>query len=216
MRCFLFMCRFGGFSSLFSNKAPVPTFGGSLGPFLGKQHHFVQPRSVLKLFVCVCLPSGLKHDVVFLVRPKHYCERHFLPVANAILSFFYPTTYSKNRTLEEFTGTISNVKHTVVPLPRMPVSIGWKSDCPVRNVLTIFAGREGLRSHHYGVKARILVVRFGCWVRSLSPDASWSIHDICESFKGKYIPAPSKGCHLTLRDGELTAFSGRYVEDPGR
>ena len=174
LRCFLFKRRFVGFSSLFSNKAPVPTFGGSLGPFLGKQHHFVQPRSVLKLFVCVCLPSGLKHDVAFLVRPKHYCERHFLPDLTSSQCYFVLfSTQQHIPRIEHWRSLLEQCPMSsillVVPLPRMPVFIGWKSECPARNVLTVFlAGREGLWSHHYGVKARILVVRFGCWVRSLS------------------------------------------------
>lgn len=165
LRCFLFKRRFVGFSSLFSNKAPVPTFGGSLGPFLGKQHHFVQPRSVLKLFVCVCLPSGLKHDVAFLVRPKHYCERHFLPVTNAISSFFLPNNIFQ----ESNTGGVywNNVQCQayywlyLYPGCQYPL-VGSQNVQQDMSSPFFFAGREGLWSHHYGVKARILVVRFGC------------------------------------------------------
>ena len=64
------------------------------------------------------------------------------------------------------------------------------------------------------------------WVLSQKffPDTSWYskctyLHDICESFTGKYILYTStfQGVpHLSLRECELTAFSGRYVEDPGR
>lgn len=125
--------------------------------------------------------------------------------------FFYPTTYSKNRTLEEFIRTMSNVKHTIGCTFTQDASIHWlevrmsSKKCPHR-----FFGGTG-RSLEPSLWCESSDFGGEVWVLSqkLIPDTSWSIHDICESSTGKYIPAPSKACHLTLREGELTAFSGR-------